>query len=450
MGQQPAPGGWRAPESRASVAGYTSVRGVAVDRAGALVAAREDSSGRPVLIRVLSPALASDAGYLRRLRRDLAKTIGLRHPNLVGVIGYDDSARALVYESVDGVSARRLLEGGAAMPPAAATLLLDDCLAGLGALHRLQVVHRDVRPDAVLIDARGVALLRDAAAPCPPLRAGWRAGTPQYMAPELWAGDDHSPASDFYAATCVFVEVLRGLPAFPATDLEALRREHESEEIPDQGLPPAMHGVIAEGLATEPEDRPIDASSFRADLAAAAETLLGPAWRDAGRAWLAAAAAQAPAPASPPPVTPVAPYGVPEPATESGAAPWWRRPRTFAAMAAAVAAVAVVVLVAAAAGGTPPSGAGPAGGPLVTATPGVTVAPVSATPLPSGSPASAASQAAAAPTAPPTIAPDTQQPSLGPAVTPTPTVAGGPTPTATPTPTPSPTATPCLTPPICP
>src|ERR1700681_4939315 len=90
--------------SRAYVPGYTLDRGIGVDRTGALVDAHDTATGSRVVIRLLSPALSSDAAYRRQVRHDMATLCVLRHQHLLSVIAFDDRHAAIVYESVDAIT----------------------------------------------------------------------------------------------------------------------------------------------------------------------------------------------------------------------------------------------------------------------------------------------------------------------------------------------------------
>ncbi|HYL70729.1 MAG TPA: serine/threonine-protein kinase, partial [Candidatus Dormibacteraeota bacterium] len=287
--------------ARAQVTGYAMLQGYAVDRAGAMVLARDESSGRRVVIRVLSPAITADARSMRRLRHDLTSLMLLRDPNVVAVLGFDAGAHAVIYESITGTTLRQVLQRGA-LETAAALVLLDDCLVALTALHRAGVLHRDVHPECIVIDRSGTASLRDAGVPVPPLHAGWRAGTPQYMAPELWDGRDHTDVSDVYATSCVAVEALTGEPAFASQDIAALRRAHLAGRAGFGSMSEGLRALLARGLAVDPEERS-GTGPLRSELGATAAAELGEGWRAAGRAALARAAVREPeAAASPQPV----------------------------------------------------------------------------------------------------------------------------------------------------
>ena len=421
------------------VRGFTSLRGLGVDRSGALIEARADASGDLVVIRILTPALSADAVARREMRHDMATLQRVRHSNLVSVIAFDSRAGAVISESVHSTNLRHILEVSGPLDLAAAMVVLDDCLAGLEALHEARVFHRDVRPEAVRIAMSGEVLLSDAGVPVPPLHAGWRAGTPQYMAPELWAGRSHSAATDLYAATAVFFEALSGHPPYPATELAALAFQHERVAIPEAAVPPAARRLVATGLAKDPRDRPSSATQFRSDLESAATGFLGGEWRQRGRSWLqgsALARAGDPLPAEPvllpemdeldegPSVLP------PEPPLIRVGAGW----RVWAAVSVAIVTLLIVIVAVAHALTTSPDQTSPSssGQPLFTSSPSVD------TTTQPGVPASASPSDTASPAATMTPQPTQSTPlttNTGPISLPTPTPV--PTPTSTPKPTPT-------------
>lgn len=438
-------GGHDVAGSRAQVPGYTLDRGIGVDRAGALVDAHDNTTGSRVVIRLLSPALSSDSAFRRQIRHDMGVLGALRHQHLLSVINFDDRQAAIVYEWVDGITLRHLIDVSGRLAAAAALVIFDDSLAALEALHAAGVIHRDVTPDVILLDTDGTGILRDAAVPAAPLRRGWRAGTPQYMAPELWAGRPHTVATDIYAATGVLVVALTGRPPYLGTDLTGLGVQHTQGALPSEAVPLLARELVIRGLAKDPRDRPASAAAFRRDVEIAGKAFLGSAWRDQGRAWLAVVVTDRladPAPA-PPEVELVddEEYG-PLPgfaidlgagAPQPGGVGW----KVWSVAAAAVIALVVMVIFAAKALGGPGLQVSPTlpPGPLFTSTP--TPGPTDAG-LPTGidtagaAPATAKPTAAARPT--PTVAPNTMPITIAP----NPTQAS--LPSATPSPKPSPSA----------
>jgi len=432
--------------SRTRVPGYTLDRGMSVDRSGAIVAARDAATGSRVTIRLLSPALSADAAVRRQLRHDMAALTALRHQHLLAVIAFDDRASAVVYEWVDGITLGHLVDRNRPMPPAAALVVFDECLSGLEALHAAGVLHRDLRPDAVMLDVGGTAILRDACIPAPPLHHGWRAGTPQYMAPELWSGRAHTVATDIYAATGVLVDALTGDPPYLGTDLTGLGVQHTQGVLPSESVPMLARALVISGLAKDPRDRPGTAALFRRDVEVAGITFLGAGWRDRGHAWLAAAVSDRRADPAPSllPVgdladedddAPLAGIAIDTAADE-------RRPGGVGWKVWSVAAGAVVVLLVVAF-----ATVNALGGPPVQLSPSAPAAPLfTPSTAPSDSAAPLASDTAGAviptpsdtpsPTPNPTIPANTSPVSLAPS--PTQTATPTPTPTRTPRPTPTP------------
>jgi eukaryotic-like serine/threonine-protein kinase len=438
-------GGHDVAGSRAHVPGYTLDRGIGVDRAGALVDAHDNTTGSRVAIRLLSPALSSDSAFRRQIRHDMGVLGALRHQHLLSVIDFDDRQAAIVYEWVDGITLRHLIDVSGRLAAAAALVVFDDSLAALEALHAVGVIHRDVTPDVILLDTDGTGILRDAAVPAAPLRRGWRAGTPQYMAPELWAGRPHTVATDIYAATGVLVDALTGRPPYLGTDLTGLGVQHTQGALPSEAVPLLARELVIRGLAKDPRDRPTSAALFRRDLEIAGKAFLGSAWRDQGRAWLAVVVTDRladPAPA-PPEVElvddeddgplPGFAIDVAADAPRPGGVGW----KVWSVAAAAVIALVVMVIFAAKALGGPGLQASPTPppGPLFASTP--TPGPTDAG-LPTGIDTAGAAPATVKPTAAgkptPTVAPNTMPITIAP----NPTQASTPSATATPKPSPTP------------
>jgi eukaryotic-like serine/threonine-protein kinase len=429
--------------SRVYVPGYTLDRGISVDRAGALVDAHDNATGSRVVVRLLSPALSSDAAYRRQVRHDMAVLCVLRHQHLLSVIAFDDRHAAIVYEWVDAITVRHLIDVSGRLTATAAMVVFDDTLAALEALHAAGVIHRDVTPNAVLLDTDGTGILRDAALPAPPLRRGWRSGTPQYMAPELWAGRPHTVATDIYAATGVLVETLTGRPPYLGTDLTGLGVQHTQGALPSEAAPLLARDLVIRGLAKDPRDRPASAASFRRDVETAGAAFLGASWRDQGRAWLAVVVADRladQAPAAPDVEfvddddAPVPGLAIDSAADEvrAGGVGW----KVWSVAAAAVVALVVMIIFAAQALGGPGIQVSPTPPPAPLFTPTDTPGPTDAGGLPTsidtagGATGTPTPRPTATPT--PTAPPNTMPITIAPAPTQTPSpTAGSPSPSPT-------------------
>ncbi len=159
--------------------------------------------GREVAVKLLSESLAADEAFTARFRREAHIAARLSHPNLVGIFDFDPDADRpyIVMEYVPGPNLATRLERG---DPLDADRLAVDLLSALGAIHRADVVHRDVKPANVLIARGGRALLTDFGIARPQdatsiTQAGQMPGTARYMAPELMEGEEATPASDLYS-----------------------------------------------------------------------------------------------------------------------------------------------------------------------------------------------------------------------------------------------------------
>jgi hypothetical protein len=253
--------------------------------------AEHTGTGSPVAIKYLSAEVrSSDRDAFRAEARLLA---GLDDPHLVRFHEYVESPEgaAIVMELVDGVTLRRLLTDAGAMVPEAALAVLKGSLLGLATAHRAGVVHRDYKPENVLVDEDGASKLADFGIAVHAGTQAPTAGTPSYMAPEQWDGALAGVPADIYAATAVFFECVTGRRPFMAATIAELATAHRTAAIPHEQVPEALRGLVQRGLAKNPADRPPSAEAFLAELEEAATAGYGSAWDDRGRRALAGLAA---------------------------------------------------------------------------------------------------------------------------------------------------------------
>ena len=241
--------------------------------------AEDTKHGRMVALKVLRPETSAAIGA-ERFRREIEILARLHHPHIVAL--HDSGATGdqlwYVMPHVEGESLRARLQRESKLPPAEATRLAREIASALGHAHRQGIVHRDVKPENVLL-AEGLAQVADFGiahrsttaddATAFETTAGFAPGTLRYMAPEQIAGGTVDARTDLYALACVLYEMLTGAPPFTGP-LEDVARRHLAEEPrPAQGVPSALAEFLARGLAKAPQERFGTAAQFVEALVAA-------------------------------------------------------------------------------------------------------------------------------------------------------------------------------------
>ncbi|GIH68772.1 serine/threonine-protein kinase [Sphaerimonospora thailandensis] len=272
-----------------SVPGYREVRELGTGGTGRVVLATYTATGAYVAVKYLRDELRGDPLFLAGLRQEARIMVELDDPAIVRLYEYVEArdGAAIVMELIDGVSLRAILAQHGPTGPEAALAVLKGSLKGLAAAHAAGIVHRDYKPENVLVQADGTSKLSDFGIATPSGEPGTPAGTPPYMAPEQWDGGPSGPAADVYAATCVFFECLTGRKPYRAEHPTALRHQHRSAPIPVVDAPAPVRRLMARGLAKNPADRPAGARAFLTELEAAAAGAYGPDWERRGRRRLA-------------------------------------------------------------------------------------------------------------------------------------------------------------------
>ncbi|MEU6297868.1 serine/threonine-protein kinase [Streptomyces erythrochromogenes] len=279
-----------------SVPGYTEVRELGSGGSGKVVLAVHDATGTAVAVKYLSDRLREDPAFVGEFRAEARLLGGLESPYVVRLYEYVEApgGAAIVMELVDGISLRSLLKQSGRADAEAALVVLKGSLLGLASAHRAGVVHRDYKPENVLVAADGSSKLVDFGIAANRGSTPGVAGTPAYMAPEQWQGRPASPAADVYAATATFFECLTGRKPYDGENFAELAVQHIEAPVPETEAPEPVRPLIRRGLAKAPEQRPENAEAFVAELEDVALAAYGPEWEERGQRKLAALAALLP------------------------------------------------------------------------------------------------------------------------------------------------------------
>ncbi|MET9652756.1 serine/threonine-protein kinase [Streptomyces sp. NPDC006460] len=225
----------------------------------------------PVAIKLLREDLASDQELVGRFVRERTALLGLDHPHVVSVrdLVVDGNDLALVMDLVRGTDLRTRLDRERRLAPEAAVAIIADVADGLAAAHAAGVVHRDVKPENILLDMEGPlgpggahpALLTDFGVAklidTPGRTKATRIiGTPDYLAPEIVEGLPPRAAVDIYALATVLYELLAGFTPFGGGHPGAVLRRHVTETVvPLPGIPEELWQLIVQCLAKAPASR---------------------------------------------------------------------------------------------------------------------------------------------------------------------------------------------------
>ncbi|MEU8466945.1 serine/threonine-protein kinase [Streptomyces sp. NPDC029006] len=281
----------------------------------------------PVAVKLLREDLASDQELVGRFVQERTALLGLEHPHIVTVrdLVVDGNDLALVMDLVRGTDLRTRLERERRLAPEAAVAIVADVADALAAAHAAGIVHRDVKPENVLLDMQGplgpggahpalltdfgVAKLIDSPKRT---RATKIIGTPDYLAPEIVEGLPPRAAVDIYALATVLYELLAGFTPFGGGHPGAVLRRHVTETVvPLPGIPEELWQLLVQCLAKAPASR-LRASELAARLREQLPTLAGIPPLDVDEPDPAEEEAAEPVPASP---------GATEPVRRKGAVP---------------------------------------------------------------------------------------------------------------------------------
>jgi serine/threonine-protein kinase len=246
---------------------------------------------RPVAIKVMDSRYANDTQFLHRFQLEARTVAKLKDPGLVPVYdqGIDFGRPFLVMELVEGGTLRELLHERGPMPPYAVAAVLKPVLSGLDCAHRAGLVHRDVKPENVLISDDGEIRLVDFGLVRAFAEAGMTStsvilGTAAYLAPEQVTSGAASPRSDIYAVGILAYELLTGTTPFNGDSQLAVAYQRVECDVPQpsssiSGIPPEFDALVERAAARLPEDRYADAAEMNAELQEICKTLALPEFR---------------------------------------------------------------------------------------------------------------------------------------------------------------------------
>ncbi|HET8634457.1 MAG TPA: serine/threonine-protein kinase, partial [Gemmatimonadales bacterium] len=248
---------------------------------GVVFLARDTSLDRPVAVKVVHPELAGHESIARRFL-DEARTIArLRHPNIVAVHSSGASGDLLWYvmDQVPGETLRARLDRDGRLPPDEVTRITADLAGALDAAGAAGVVHRDVKPENILLEAGtgrplladfGIARAMEANQTDPRTALGVAVGTPTYMSPEQAAGDVVDTRSDLYALGVVAYEMLTGKPPFQGPQRVVVSQHLSQRPTPVRKSRPDASPILADAIMRALEKNPAErwqtGAEFRAAL----------------------------------------------------------------------------------------------------------------------------------------------------------------------------------------
>jgi beta-lactam-binding protein with PASTA domain/predicted Ser/Thr protein kinase len=251
---------------------------------------------RTVALKVMHPGLAADEGFVGRFIREAKSAARLSHPNVVSVFdqGTDNGSVFLAMEFIDGRTLRDLLRERGRLPVAEALDIVEPVLAALDAAHRAGIVHRDVKPENVLLSSDGRVKVADfglaraaTGASTSSSTSGMLIGTVAYLAPEQVVQGAADARTDVYATGVLLFELLTGSKPYDGDSPLQVAYRHVHEDVPApssrvSGVPPAVDELVRRATSRDPDARPADAGALLDEVLDLRRTLPTPSHAPAG------------------------------------------------------------------------------------------------------------------------------------------------------------------------
>ncbi len=230
-------------------------------------------------IKFIRPEFVTSDDFRARFQQEAQGVARLRHPNIVQIhdFGVSDGDFYMVMEFLEGRTLKELLRSGGRLTPSAAVDIIKGVARALDYAHSRDLIHRDIKPDNIMLDHEGRPVLMDfgiaklVTANSQLTQTGMGIGTPAYMAPEQAKGELVSPATDIYALSIVLFEMLTGQVPYSADTPVAIMLKALSDPLPmprslNPAISEALQGVILKGTAKAPEARYRSAQEFMTAL----------------------------------------------------------------------------------------------------------------------------------------------------------------------------------------
>ncbi|MBE3075276.1 MAG: Stk1 family PASTA domain-containing Ser/Thr kinase, partial [Actinobacteria bacterium] len=241
---------------------------------------------RKVALKVMRADLAKDESFVKRFRREARSAAKLSHPNVVAVYdqGEDDGHVFLAMELVNGLTLRQVMQAEGPLTPRAALDILDPVLQALGAAHSAGLIHRDVKPENVILREDGTVkvadfgLARAIATSTSTAQTGVLLGTVAYLSPEQVERGIADARSDVYAAGLLLFEMLTGSKAFIGDSPIHVAYQHVHSEVPMPSsrvdtVPAGLDQLVTRASARDPDNRPRDANELLTEVRRARQAL---------------------------------------------------------------------------------------------------------------------------------------------------------------------------------